>query len=226
MHIGLIVGIGPAATDFYYRHLIAACSKAGRDLTLTMAHADTKTLLHNQAQGDVAAQVGIYAELTKRLQRCGIDQIAVTSIAGHFCINAFKAVSPVPVIDLLEVVRLEVRKRKFKRVGLLGTRVVMETGFYGVLDGVEVRAPAMGLVDVHEAYVSMATAGAATPAHRDVFMKAGSALTRDQGCEAVMLAGTDLALVFKSGENPGFETLDCAALHADAIASAAMEVQV
>lgn len=33
MHIGLIVGIGPAATDFYYRYLISALSKAGRELT-------------------------------------------------------------------------------------------------------------------------------------------------------------------------------------------------
>jgi aspartate racemase len=39
MHIGLIVGIGPAATDFYYRYLIAAFARAGRDLDLTMAHA-------------------------------------------------------------------------------------------------------------------------------------------------------------------------------------------
>ena len=37
-----------------------------------------------------------------------------------------------------------------------------------------------------------------------------------------MLAGTDLALVFKEGDNPGFETLDCAALHAAAIATTAM----
>jgi aspartate racemase len=169
----------------------------------------------------VAAQVGIYMQLTERLLRCGIDQIAVTSIAGHFCIDAFKRASPVPVVDLLEVVRHEVRNRGFKRVGLLGTRVVMETGFYGVLDGVEVLAPAADLADVHDAYVSMATAGSATPAHRDVFMKAGTQLTRGQGCEAILLAGTDLTLVFKLGENPGFNTLDCAALHAEAIASAA-----
>ena len=39
MHIGMIVGIGPAATDYYYRYLISAMAKAGHDLHLTMAHA-------------------------------------------------------------------------------------------------------------------------------------------------------------------------------------------
>ncbi len=222
MHIGLIVGIGPAATDFYYRHLISAAARAGRDLELTMAHADTPTLLRNQAEGNVQAQVDIYGRLTDRMQRAGIAQVAVTSIAGHFCINAFKAVSPVPVIDLLDVVQLEVMRRGLKRVGLLGTRAVMESHFYGVLDGVEVVAPVDDLTEVHDAYVAMAIAGYATPAQREVFLRAGRSLTRTYGCECILLAGTDLALVFKEGDNPGFETLDCAGLHAAAIAAAAM----
>jgi hypothetical protein len=37
-----------------------------------------------------------------------------------------------------------------------------------------------------------------------------------------MLAGTDLALVFARGADPGFVTLDCAEAHAAAIANLAM----
>jgi len=222
MHIGLIVGIGPAATDYYYRYLIAALARAGHDLELTMAHADTPTLLRNQSGGNIDAQVDIYRHLTDRLQRSGARQVAVTSIAGHFCIDVFKAVSPVPVIDLLEVVKREVKRRGLERVGLLGTRLVMETGLYGVLDGVEVVAPDADLLAVHEAYVSMASAGMATAPQREVFLQAGRTLTQQHGCEAIMLAGTDLALVFKPGDHPGFDTFDCAQAHAAAIAVAAM----
>ena len=222
MHIGLIVGIGPAATDYYYRTLIAALARAGNDLELTMAHADTPTLLRNQSEGRVEAQVAIYRRLTERLQLAGIERIAVTSIAGHFCIDAFKVLSPVPVIDLLDVVKQEVNRRGLKRVGLLGTRVVMETRFYGVLGDVEVVAPVNDLLEVHDAYVSMATAGVASAAHREVFLRAGNELTRAQGCESIMLAGTDLALVFGKGFDPGFDTLDCAQVHAAAIAKDAM----
>jgi len=222
MHIGLIVGIGPAATDYYYRHLIAAAARAGKDLELTMAHADTPTLLRHQTEGNVQAQVDIYRRLTDRMQRAGIAQVAVTSIAGHFCIDAFKAVSPVPVVDLLEVIKLEVKRRGLRRVGLLGTRVVMQSHFYGVLDGVEVIAPADDLTEVHEAYVAMASAGVATAAHREVFMRAGTSLTRTHGCEAILLAGTDLALVFGKGVETGFAILDCAETHAAAIALAAL----
>ena len=223
MHIGLIVGIGPAATDYYYRYLISALAQAGRPLTLTMAHADTHTLLRNQASGNVDDQVEIYRQLTNRLQRSGIEQVAVTSIAGHFCIDVFKTLSPVPVIDMLDVVRIEMKRRGFKRVGVLGTRVVMESRFYGVLDTVEVIPPADNLLEVHDAYVSMATAGIATTEHREVFTRAGKALVSAHGCEAIMLAGTDLALVFKKDQNPGFATFDCAEIHAHAIANVAMK---
>ena len=223
MHIGLIVGIGPAATDYYYRYLIAALARAGHDLTLTMAHADTPTLLRHQAAGDVSAQIDIYSTLTRRLQRAGAEQVAITSIAGHFCIEAFKALSPVPVIDLLDVVATQIRARGFKKVGLLGTRVVMESRFYGVLDGVDVVPPAGNLLEVHDAYVAMAAAGTASAEHRDVFMRTGKALVETQGCESILLAGTDLALVFNKDLDPGFPTFDCAQAHAQAIAEAAMK---
>lgn len=222
MHIGLIVGIGPAATDYYYRYLISAMAREGCDLQLTMAHADVPTLLRHQAENNQAAQVAIYLKLAQRLMRCGIERIAVTSIAGHFCIEAFKKVSPVPVIDLLETVKVEVHRLGIKKMGLLGTRGVMESHFYGVLEGVELIPPSTELLEVHNAYISMASLGAATEQHREVFMRAGNSMTKELGCESIMLAGTDLALVFNKKSDPGFRVFDCAEVHAAAIAQYAM----
>ena len=222
MHIGMIVGIGPAATDYYYRYLIKAFGLANRDLQLTMAHADTKTLLKNQAEGNNQAQVDIYVSLADRLQKCGVERLAVTSIAGHFCIRQFMVVSPIPVIDLLDTVRREVIRRGYKRLGLLGTRVVMETRFYGALEPAQVIAPVEMMSEVHDAYVAMATAGAATNEQREVFLQAGRLLTTEHGCESILLAGTDLGLVFNSGFDARFVTFDCAEVHAAAIADMAM----
>ncbi len=218
MHLGLIVGIGPAATDFYYRSLIRIFNQSGVKLELTMAHADTATLLRHQAAKDVSAQVKIYAQLTARLKAAGAQIIAITSIAGHFCIEEFKAVSPLPVIDLVTAVQQELAKRQLRRVGLIGTRSVMETGFYGAMREVEVIAPPPAeLTAVHEAYIAMATAGALTESQRHTFFTAGKNLVKNFGVEAVMLAGTDLALPFNSVD-PGFPTIDCAAIHVSAIA--------
>jgi aspartate racemase len=223
MHVGLIVGIGPAATDIYYRFVIAAMAARGVDLELTMTHADTPTLLRNQASGNVEAQVAIYRRLTDRLEAAGARAVAVTSIAGHFCIDAFKAVSPLPVIDMLVEVDREIGHRGLRRVGVIGTRIAMETGLYGAVRRAEVVAPPEELLGlVHDAYVSMAIAGTVTEAHREVFFRAGRTLVDELGAEAVLLGGTDLGLAF-NGRDPGFATLDCAAVHATAIVAAAAQ---
>lgn len=215
MHFGMIVGIGPGAADFYNRYLINAFSKTGLDLELTMVHADTKTLLYNQSNGNIKEQLDIYMKLTNRLKAAGAESIAITSIAGHFCIKEFIAVSPLPVINMIDVLNTEILKQNYKRLGLLGTRGVMESQFYGSLDTVEVVAPDT-VTEVHNAYIKMATEGVCTEEQRNVFITAGKKLVGNSHVEAVMLAGTDLNLAFDN-HDPGFPVLNCAEIHAAAI---------
>jgi aspartate racemase len=85
--------------------------------------------------------------------------------------------------------------------------------------------PADVLPRVHDAYAAMAVAGTVTESQRELFFEAGRALVEDQGAEAVLLGGTDLGLAF-AGRDPGFRTLDCAMVHASAIAEVAAEMVV
>jgi aspartate racemase len=221
MHIGLIGGIGPAATDFYYRRLIATFAARNAPLEVTIVHADTPTLLGNLASDNKSAQTAIYMRLTKRLAATGADFVAVTSIAGHFCIDAFKSVSPLPIVDLIAEVSHAIETRGLKRIGILGTRTVMETRFYGRITTAEIVPPiGQDLDNVHQAYTSMAIAGAVTEDQRSVFYTVSHRLMAEQGAQAIMLGGTDLALAFDE-HTTEFPLVDCAAIHADAIARAA-----
>jgi aspartate racemase len=218
MHIGLIGGIGPAATDYYYRRLIATFAGNKMPLELTITHADTPTLLGHLASNEVASQVAIYMKLTNRLAAAGAACVAVTSIAGHFCIEAFKDASPLPVIDMIFEVNRAIASRVYQRIGILGTRTVMETHFYeGVSTATIIPPVGSDLEDVHQAYVTMAASGVATDAQKEIFAAASHRLLKDAGAEAIMLGGTDLALVFNERET-AFPIIDCAAIHADAIA--------
>jgi aspartate racemase len=222
MHIGLIGGIGPAATDFYYRRLIATFARENAALELTIAHADTPTLLKNLTGNDAAAQTAIYSRLTKRLLSAGAECVAVTSIAGHFCIDDFKAISQLPVVDLIAEVSRAIETRGLKRIGILGTRTVMETRFYGRIASSEIIPPSGPDLDVvHQAYASMAASGFITEQQRSVFYEASHRLLKDFGAEAIMLGGTDLALAFTE-DTTEFPLIDCAGIHADAISQLAV----
>jgi aspartate racemase len=217
MHIGLIGGIGPAATDFYYRRLISTFASKKAALELTIVHADTPTLVGNLANNNTAAQVAIYTGLTNRLVAAGAECVVITSIGGHFCIDAFKAVSPLPVVDMISEVDRTIEKRGLKRVGILGTRTAMQTRLFGGVTSAEIVAPSCNdLDDVHDAYVTMAVSGVATDAQRAVFTAVCQRLLKDGGVEAIMLGGTDLALVFND-QTTDFPLVDCAGIHVEAI---------
>jgi aspartate racemase len=216
MHIGLIGGIGPAATEFYYRHITAAHARAKRRLDLTIAHADASVLVTNLRADQRDAQAAIFAGLTGRLRAAGADMVAITSIAGHFCHREFEAISPLPVLSIIPAVQTALARRGVSRVGLIGTKVAMATKVYGALDGADVRVPGGDDFDTTERnYLGMGTTGAVSDAARAFFVRVGREL-HGGGAEVIVLAGTDLFLVF-DGQDCGFPTMDCAMAHIDAI---------
>jgi aspartate racemase len=221
MHIGLIGGIGPAATDYYYRGLIRAMAERDAPLDLTIAHADAPTLIGNLERGDDGAQAAIFATLIGQLKAAGAEAAAITSIGGSFCIDALRKISPLPLIDIIQEVDVALQRQSFEKVGLIGTRMAMETKFYGGLSAAEIVIPdEPELEQVHQNYVAMAMAGHVTDAQRQVFFSAARRLQEDQGADAIMLGGTDLFLAFDN-QDCGVEIIDCAGIHINALARAA-----
>jgi aspartate racemase len=222
MQIGLVGGIGPAATDFYYRRLISRFAARNAELELTIVHADTPTLLANLLANDVDATVAIYMKLTKRLVAAGAGCVVVTSISGHFCIGAFESVSPLPVVDMIVAVNAAIVLRGLKRIGIRGTRTVMASRFYGAVASAEIIPPhGQDLDAVHDAYVAMAASGVVTEAQRAVFERVSRRMISEDRAEAIMLGGTDLALAFDEKTAP-FPLVDCAAIHVDAVVKLAL----
>jgi aspartate racemase len=216
MHIGLIGGIGPAATDFYYRGLIDRHRAAGTPLECTISHADVGTMGRNLADGRRAEQAAIFAGLIERMKKAGAEVAAVTSMGGHFCINELLPISPLPLVHGIQAVDAAIRKSGLKKIGVLGTRLVMETKLYGSVSSAELIAPdGARFGQVGDAYSAMAGIGKVTDDQRQLFFAAGRELMA-RGAEAIMLGGTDLFLAFV-GREPPFPLVDCADIHVDAI---------
>ena len=84
---------------------------------------------------------------------------------------------------------LPIRPRNLKTVGILGTRTVTESGLYGGITFARIVTPRGTALDqVHEAYVSMATAGHVTETQRDIFLSTGEYLCEACGAEGLYLA--------------------------------------
>ncbi|MGK0474112.1 MAG: aspartate racemase [Candidatus Azotimanducaceae bacterium] len=217
MHIGMIGGIGPAATEFYYRNLVKAYKAANKKLELTIAHAEASDVINNIASKSSGKQAGLFLEIAQRLQKAGADVVVISSIAAHFCVSDFEALSPLPVINIVDALESEFNKKGLKKVGLLGHAVSMESKLFGGISSTEIVVP-LGdeFDDVNDEYIQMATTGKITSRQRELFFLAGKNMCEKQGAELIVLAGTDLCLAF-DGEECGFVVMDSALVHVNAI---------
>ena len=141
MHIGLIGGIGLAATEYYYRGLVERHARSNTALELTIVHADVRELAKNLATGAAQRQAEVFLHLVRRLAAAGAELAAITSMGGHFCVEELKRISPLPILDAIPEVDAEIRRKNLKRVGILGTQTVMETALYGGIFSAQVVRP-------------------------------------------------------------------------------------
>ena len=180
MHIGLIGGIGVAATVVYYQRLTQAVAARGGKLELTIVHADVHELIANNLADRRLAQAEVYARLLDRLARAGADAAAITSLGGHFCFAETQGLSILPLVSAVTPLDDFFAAKGLGTVGLLGTSTVMKTRLYGQL----ARTKAVALDDeadsLGQTYQEMAVAGTCTPEQRALFLGAGARLARPQ----------------------------------------------
>ncbi|MCF1707251.1 aspartate/glutamate racemase family protein [Tabrizicola sp. J26] len=222
MHIGLIGGIGPAATVVYYQRLVTRMKALGSPLELTIAHTpDIQVLIRNNLADRREEQAREYAPLIDRLKAAGCDCAAITSLGGHFCFAETRAISSLPLVSAVEPLDEAFVAKGIRRIGLLGTRVVMRTRLYGQLTRTEAVALDDRIDELGQMYQDIAVAGTCDETQRETFLAAGREMVDRLGAEAIVLAGTDLNLAF-DGKDPGYPVVDALDIHVDLLADLAV----
>jgi len=214
--LGLIGGLGPAATVHYYRALVTAHEKAARVPRLLIAHADVQRVYAAVTAKDFNGLARYLAELITHLAAGGAEVTAIVAATPHICADRLVALSSLPLVNMLTEVAAAVRARDLKRVALLGTRFTIETRMFGCLDDIEVVMPQADEIErIHRIYSDF-VAGRGSGTQAEELRKLAQTFVARDGAQAVLIAGTDLSTVFTES-NAGFPMIDCASVHIDAI---------
>lgn len=222
MHIGLIGGIGVAATVVYYQRLVAAVAARGQgSLALTIVHGEIQELIRNNLADRRQDQAHAFLPLVQRLRAAGCDCFALTSLGAHFCAAELEVMAPLPMVSAVAPLDAFFEGRGIKKIGLLGTRVVMRTRLYEQLPKTEALALDDEIETLGQMYQDVAVAGVCRPEQRETFIDAGRRMIA-QGAEAIVLAGTDLNLAF-DGQQTGYPVIDALDVHIEVLADLATE---
>jgi len=206
---------------FYYRALVEAHLALGLSPRILMVHADVRRVMNHAAAREADQLAHYLAGLLGQLARGGAEIAAIPAFSPQVCATELAAISPLPLVSLLDAISAEVKRRKLRRVALFGARVTMETQLFGKLQDkdVEVVTATTEEVDrIATIYVRVVEDARASDEDYNALRSLAHTLIEREKLDAIVFAGTDLAFVFNP-DNTDFPHVDGARVHLEAIMS-------
>lgn len=203
--LGIIGGMGPMASAVFYDMISsktdASCDQENLNLIL-LSHAGmpdrTRAILSKDEAQIEAVRSKLYAD-AMFLQNAGCTAIAVTCNTAHYFVNMIEGEIDIPFIHLIrETAEAVASKFVAKKVAVLATDGTIETRLYqdelskrGVI-AFTPKAEVQALV-MHEIYECIKSG---KPADEEMWKKIEE-YVKEEGCEAAVLACTELSVVRK-----------------------------
>lgn len=200
--LGVIGGMGPEATNFYYARLIArtkaSCDQEHID-TVILSHATmpdrTKAILTGHKEALLAA----ITKDAKDLEMLGVSNIAIPCNTSHYFLKEIQAATKVPIINMIEEsVRYVMEAHPdVKKIGIMGTDGTIQAGTYHHACEKRGIIPASPREQAQKDVMSLIydDIKSGRTGDRAKFTRAYDDLM-EQGCDAVILACTEIS-VFK-----------------------------
>ena len=221
---GIIGGLGPEATQEYYRLIVAtyrARTKDGSYPPLVLNSIDMQRMIRLLTAQQLPELVAFLLGEINRLARAGADFGVLSANTPHVVFPALQAQSPLPLLSIVEVTCQAARKLGLKRLGLFGSRFTMAGQFYPdvfALAGIELVSPTAAEQDfIHEKYMGELIHGVIRPETRAAFLAIAERMRTEDHITGLILGGTELPLILGDVKDSQIPFLDTTQLHVDAI---------
>lgn len=216
---------------------IVACSAEGAALcyrTICMeaskwmgVHAHPEISMHTPSlalyvecldRGDLDGVANLMLQSARKLAAAGADFLVCPDNTIHAAMDRVLAASPLPWLHIAEVVADEAGARGFQRVGITGTRWLVDSDVYpATFDARGLRHARPSVEDraaIDRVIMDELVPGLRTEAGVATFQRVIGRL-RDDGCDAVVLGCTEIPLIIDDSNSP-LPTLDSTRLLARA----------
>jgi aspartate racemase len=211
-HIG-IVACSAEGAALCYRTI---CVEGAR---LLGPHAHPEVTMHTHSlagymeriyQGDWRGVGELMLSSADKLAKTGADFLICPDNTIHQALPFIEGRSPLPWLHIAEVVAAEAAERGFRRIGLTGTRWLVESGIYPeklTARGLEyVRPDAGERQEINRIIMDELVCGVFKPEAVGYFQRVIGRM-REDGCDAVVLGCTEIPLIMNDGNSP-LPTLD------------------
>ena len=225
----MIGGLGPESTIEYYRLIIAAYRARIRDGSyppLIMTSLDLRRMMDMITANDLARVTQFLVDELHRLERAGAEIAFISANTPHLVFDDVRALSPLPLVSIVEAARDAASDLGLTRVGLIGTRFTMDAAFYPeafARTGISIVVPPPDdRAYVHEKYIGELVHADIRPETQGELIAIIARLREREGIEGIVLGGTELSLILRDASYAGIPVLDTTRIHAERVVAEAM----
>lgn len=220
--IGLIGGLSPESTVYYYGQLCRDYNRRFGELNfpeMTIHSLNLQTLLPHFQHNRWDAVAAILLDALQRLKQAGADFAAILANTPHNACELIRDASPLEILTIMDATSAALVREGRTRVALLGTRPTMEFGFYQrhfAAHQIETLVPAESQRIALDRIIWQELAhGTVCSESRAATLVMIDSL-RQQGADAVVLGCTELGLLIRPEDSP-LPLYDTSQIHAAAI---------
>lgn len=215
--IGVIGGVGPQSTDFIYEKIIEFSqtqhnAKNNSDFPRILIDSVPVPDFISNKDNILTAET-MLIESTRTLTAAGATRLCIGSNTVHILLEKLKSQTDVPFISMIDLVADECKNRGFKKVGLLGTPVLINSGLYQQaleIKGITTILPTEEQLRIVETIIRHVIAGTRSADSKSEYIAVLNSMF-EQGADAIILGCTELPLAVN------YEALGNRALNSDEI---------
>lgn len=205
--LGLIGGTGPESTVPYYRGIVFAVQReTGNFPPLTIESVSVFDVLRLCGAGEYEMLTGYLLEAVRNLAGAGAEVAALTGNTPHIVFDRLQALSPIPLVSMVEATCRETVRRGLDRVGLLGTIFTMEEEFFRVPfreQGIQVAVPTRAEREyLNRVIADELELGTVREESRARVLAMVERMAREDGIQAVILGCTELPMLLSDRNSP------------------------
>lgn len=224
--IALIGGVGPESTIEYYRLIIKRFQERlnTKDYPEIIINSINMTeMLNCLYNNELDNLVNLLIDKINILEKSEVDYVAIASNTPHIVFDNLADKIKIPLISIVEETCKVINDKNIKRVGLLGTKFTMTSGFYNkVADkyGIEIVIPEIKNQDyIHEKYMTELLINKIVPETKEHLIQIVRTLKKENLIDGLVLAGTELPLILNQSDLDDIEILDTTKIHVESIVS-------
>lgn len=221
--IGLIGGMSWESSAEYYQilnHLAKEKLGGVHSCKCIMYSVDFSDIEILQHKGQWEELTAIMIDIAQKLENAGAEFIIIGTNTMHMMANEVQTSISIPLLHIADAAGEQVKLKKLKKVGLLGTKFTMEQDFYKkrIFEkyGIEVIVPSEAdQVTVHNIIYNELVQGTITSESKNEYIKIIQKLTVN-GAEGIILGCTEIPMLIKQADVdvPIFDTTAIHAKHA------------